>query len=263
MDETTTGILFAIGAILGWGSFGFPIKYWKVTDINPIIIQLYFSLSIFLSSWLILLYTEFHFTYLGVIGASMWVTSSIMSFLAIKFAGLAIAQGIWSGAVIIVSFLWGAIYFKEQITSIGAVTGGVILIIIGVSSLSTCNTQVQLKLPGPLRFLYNLRWIFIMPADWRDLESIPLLSEDESADQLKDYRYRYHSSSHLPKLEEEDDGSNIEHEVGEDPFSVYLFGVGALLAVILGILSGCIFVPMHFLPEVTLLLLIIFTKNDD
>ena len=65
IEEEYLGLIYAVGAIMGWGCYGLPLKYFKVTDINPIILQFYFSVAIFLSSFLLLIKFPFYFTYLG------------------------------------------------------------------------------------------------------------------------------------------------------------------------------------------------------
>jgi hypothetical protein len=48
-----------------WGSSGVPLKYKKLIDlkVEPIIIQFYISMTVFFTSWLVLIYTPFSFNY--------------------------------------------------------------------------------------------------------------------------------------------------------------------------------------------------------
>ena len=91
MIDSSIGYICAILSILSWGSFGLPLKYFNV-KLNPILIQIYFSISIFITCWLILIFIPFKFTFIGFIGAAIWIPCSILSFIAIKLAGLAVAQ---------------------------------------------------------------------------------------------------------------------------------------------------------------------------
>lgn len=61
------------------------------------VFQLYYSMSIFAANFLVLTFNDFHFTYWGIVGASLWVPASIFSIFAIKFLGISVATGLWAG----------------------------------------------------------------------------------------------------------------------------------------------------------------------
>ena len=251
MNDQTKGLLFALGATVGWGCYGLPLKYFHVTDINPIILQFYFSIAIFCSSWLILLQYEFIFTPLGFIGAAIWTNTSIISFIAIKYAGLAIAQGTWSGFVIIVSFFLGAFLFHEPIDNLPVVCIGLILIFFGIILISACDTQIHLTLPSSLDFLYNLNWIFV--AEYHDSEEFPLLQTTEE----KRVSYKKASESQ-PLIPNYNISSNRLRK--EDVKITHQFLIGVILAVLLGAASGCLFVPLKYLPSVCSFILFVITN---
>ena len=244
MNDQTIGLLFALGATICWGCYGLPLKYFHVTEINPIILQFYFSIAIFCSSWLILLQYEFIFTPLGFIGAAIWTNTSITSFLAIKYAGLAIAQGTWSGFVIIVSFLLGVFLYHEPIDNLPVVIFGLILIFFGIILISGCDTQIHLTLPSSFDFLYNLNWIFV--AEYHDSEEFPLLQLTDE----KRVTYKRASESQ-PLIPNYNISSNRLKK--EDVKITHQFLIGVILAVLLGAASGALFVPLKYLPSVCLL----------
>jgi len=64
MNETLIGYLSVIGAIIWFGSFALPLKSKKVQEsqVDPVVFQIYYSFSIFVSSWLVLVYVPFIFT---------------------------------------------------------------------------------------------------------------------------------------------------------------------------------------------------------
>jgi hypothetical protein len=77
----TTEITSTIGwtavaiAIVTWGSWSIPLRIKPVQRLNidPVISQLYVSIAVFVSSWLLLTYNSFQFTYYGIIGAGMFI----------------------------------------------------------------------------------------------------------------------------------------------------------------------------------------------
>ena len=53
--------------------------------------------------------------------------------IAVTNAGLAIGQGTWSSLIVLVSFFWGEIVFKEPLKAPSMAIGGLILLIFGSS----------------------------------------------------------------------------------------------------------------------------------
>lgn len=105
------------------------------------IVQTYMSTSVFITSWIVLTYNSFHFSYFGIIGAVLWVPASLCSVNAIKYLGLGIAQGIWAGLIILVSFLWGAVVFRDPVKSLWLSILGLVLIGFGIVGIATCKTE--------------------------------------------------------------------------------------------------------------------------
>ena len=99
VDDTLVGYLCVAGAAVCFGSFGVFVKAPAVqrAQVDPVVFQIYYSLAVFLSSWLLLIFYPFSWTWFGVAGAALWVPSSLLAILAINLAGMAIAQGVWSG----------------------------------------------------------------------------------------------------------------------------------------------------------------------
>ena len=99
LTDTELGYIAVILAILFFGSFALPVKTPSVVkaQVDPAVFQLYYSVAVFASSWLILLYVPFSFTAWGIVGALLWVPSNILALNAINYIGMALAQGTWSG----------------------------------------------------------------------------------------------------------------------------------------------------------------------
>jgi len=56
--------------------------------------------------------------------------------IAINCIGLGIAQGIWSGLIIVVNFFWGAFVFQEPLKSLGLSILGICLLMIGLVGMA-------------------------------------------------------------------------------------------------------------------------------
>lgn len=117
MEALAIGVLSAVGAIFFFGSYAVPMKTPAVlvANIDPIIFQSYKSFACFATSWLVLAYVPLKFTWWGMLGALIWVINGSAAVLAVQSVGIGLAQSLWSSLSIIVSYIWGAYVFKEEI----------------------------------------------------------------------------------------------------------------------------------------------------
>mmetsp|Transcript_17836 Transcript_17836/g.27285 ORF Transcript_17836/g.27285 Transcript_17836/m.27285 type:complete len:127 (+) Transcript_17836:196-576(+) len=113
------GWTYAILSILCFGSFGVPIKS-RVTvllNIDPLVFQTYKTLACLFTSPIVLLVpgTDFSFTPWGIVSGIFWVPAGVAAIVAVRLAGLAVGQGVWSSLIVLVSFIWGVGVFGEKV----------------------------------------------------------------------------------------------------------------------------------------------------
>ena len=226
-NNYTYGLLAVCGALVFFGSFATPLRIKELEDanVNPIVLQSYFSTSVYVSSLLVLTYIPFQFSWWGWMGSGLWLSSSLMSFLAIRFCGMAIAQSTWSGGTIIVSFLWGSLIFDEDVKNVGLAIVGIFLLCLGILGVSVCNVQKPVELPQLLSFLYLLP-VFVRPGE-SDSMSTTLLDAESINNKSKLEREFYDNSSQ---------DSGIEGEGSEKSGRLFLLGVA--LAALMGLPNG-------------------------
>ena len=134
--SATIGFLGALVAIILWGTYFVPMK--KVKDFDPFYYQLLMCNSIFLSSLVLaILLNAASISIFGFISGIMWTIGNVLSVFAVKYSGLAKSAPIWMSSVIMTSFFWGVIYFKEALSSISYGLAGILLLIIGIASISS------------------------------------------------------------------------------------------------------------------------------
>jgi len=177
-DDDSSGsledLLFGYGAVLlsalSFGSFVVPLKGKKFQEakLHPIILQFYFSISVFVTSFIQLPITGWEFSWWGWLGAFCWVIVSILSFVAIYQIGMAVPQAVWSGVTIIVSFLWGLILFNEGTKNLPLAIVGLVLMCVGISGVSLCNFRFAVDVPPYLSFLYAIP--FLVPAETTNIQ---------------------------------------------------------------------------------------------
>jgi len=134
--STTIGFATAIITILGLGSYLVPMK--RVKDYDPFYFQVLMCITAFVFSVIFsLVRGTFVFSALAFLSGFLWAGGNILSVLAVGRTGLARAAPIWMGGVIIVSFLWGMLFFREELSSIPASIIGIIALIAGIVLVSS------------------------------------------------------------------------------------------------------------------------------
>jgi glucose uptake protein GlcU len=132
----TCGWIAAVISVLSFGSFGVPIKSVKV-EVHPLVMQSYKTLVCFLTSWLVIfLGEEIRWSYWGIASGMFWVPGAACGIIGIRNAGLAVAVGIWSSIIVMTSFLFGFVFFKEEIKDFGETFMAFCLLIAGLLGMS-------------------------------------------------------------------------------------------------------------------------------
>jgi len=138
-DCQTCGLIAAFIGVLAWGTFGVPIKSNAAQRVNidPLVFQTYKTTMCFLTSWLILLYGEsFSFTPWGFVSGLFWVPGGIATVYGVKNAGLALGIGTVASCIVLVSFIWGILVFKEHLHNIYVACIGIIFLISGLIGMA-------------------------------------------------------------------------------------------------------------------------------
>lgn len=86
----------AVGAAVFFGSFNLPLKWLtQRVAVDPVLYQSSMAVGVALS---VLVVLPASFSILGILSAALWLTSSLFAIFAVNRAGLAVAQGVWSGS---------------------------------------------------------------------------------------------------------------------------------------------------------------------
>mmetsp|Transcript_11763 Transcript_11763/g.19575 ORF Transcript_11763/g.19575 Transcript_11763/m.19575 type:complete len:400 (-) Transcript_11763:330-1529(-) len=142
----------AVVACLAFGSFGVPVKGSRATrvDIDPLVMQSFKTFMCFATCWVVLLLgEEFTFTPWGIVSGLFWVPAGTAAIFAIRNAGLAVSQGIWSALIVLVSFCWGIFIFDEAVASRYVATLAILLMTVGLLGMS------QYSVPDEQLFEYT------------------------------------------------------------------------------------------------------------
>jgi glucose uptake protein GlcU len=203
MAATTVGLIYmcAILSAIFNGSFAalFKTKKMVALDIHPMVFQLYACGGIFVSSWLVLPFLSsnpdlfqddddddehhvgdtFRLSGYGVVAGFLFVLAVSGSFNAVHDIGVALAQGIWAGGAMVVSYLWGLVVFNQVPSNVGLSFVGLLLLVVGVLGIALSD-----KIARHIEHTYRIS------AGGSSNESVPLRSEvSESSGERDPERY--------------------------------------------------------------------------
>ena len=135
--SVAAGIGWGVMAMLLFGSCQVPLKSPAVVaaSVDPVVFQCYKTVSCFTTCWLTLLVVPLRFSWWGVVGAAMWVVNGVMASAAIQRAGIGVAQAIYSGFSVLVSFLWGAYYFGEPVAHLAGAWASLAVMCVGMATI--------------------------------------------------------------------------------------------------------------------------------
>lgn len=138
---TNLGFLAAIGAALSWGTWMVPFK--KSGSSNLIQFQAIIAVTIGISGLIISLILGYplNLNIYGLVSGVLWAIASAISLTAIVNLGLSRAVPLMASLVVLSSFLWGALVFKELPAGLTMGFFGIGLIILGVFVVSSTENM--------------------------------------------------------------------------------------------------------------------------
>lgn len=131
------GILAALGAALFWGSYVTPFKISKSK--NLLQFQALMTVGVFIFALIVSLIFKFplNFNFYAILSGIMWACANAVSLVVISDLGISRGVPVWVSLVILTSFLWGVLFFKELPAGFLMGFFGILLIVAGVILVST------------------------------------------------------------------------------------------------------------------------------
>ncbi len=127
------GLLPAISAAICWGTFFVPVRKVKVVDIWQL--QGATGIGVILFALPIGFLWGFQILPAGLLSGAIWATGNILALYSVKLIGLSRTSPFLAGFSILISFLWGILYFDEKfnymilaIIAVGLLLGGLVFI---------------------------------------------------------------------------------------------------------------------------------------
>lgn len=175
--DLLVGLLAVSVSIIGWGSYFVPMK--RIKSYDPFYFQLLVCLTIFSSSVLVsLAFSSFVISYFGILSGFLWATGNILATQAVRYSGLSRTTPVWMGIIILSSFVWGTLFFKEPVNSLLLGTAGLLLLIAGIFFISRTNDSNEATSSKGIIFAIIAGLVFgtyLVPLKLSGLEPIPFL----------------------------------------------------------------------------------------
>lgn len=148
-SSETCGWMAALVSCVAFGSFAVPVKSdaSKRCNVDPLVFQSYKTFVCFITSFLSLplFHQPLYFTAWGIVSAAFWVPAGVLAIYAVKNAGLAISQGVWSSFIVLISFIWGIFIFNESVKSRLGASFAILTMIIGLWGMSFYSSPMKLQ----------------------------------------------------------------------------------------------------------------------
>lgn len=125
-------LTFALLAAVGWGTYFVPVKKQN----NSYEIQAGIGIGAIIFSLISLLfYASLSINIYGIVAGIIWSTANLSMIVAVREIGLARATPLTGSIVIITSFLWGLLYFNEELSSLFYALAGIIALIVAMQMI--------------------------------------------------------------------------------------------------------------------------------
>ena len=217
-------------------------------DIDPLVMQSYKTFMCLASCWVVLLLgEEFTYTPWGIVSGLFWVPAGTAAIFAIRNAGLAVSQGVWSALIVLVSFFWGIFIFDEAVASRHVATFAILLMVVGLWGMS------HYSVPDEQHLNYAPASDASEESERVDFENHRVLSLHDEEDNIADGSVEMERSevSHIAAMHDTDVNIPLapiseEHQIHHFNCNWSRRHLGLACAVFNGVWGGSIMVPMHY-----------------
>lgn len=144
----TLGLLPAIGAAICWGSFFVPVRKVKVMDIWQL--QGATGIGVMLFAIPMGFFSGFQILPAGLLSGALWAAGNILALYSVRLIGLSRTSPFLAGFSILVSFLWGVLYFNEKFNYMVLAVIAIGLLLGGLAFVSNTSKNTPIRKRGYL-----------------------------------------------------------------------------------------------------------------
>jgi glucose uptake protein len=125
-----TGLISAIGSAICWGTFFVPVR--KVNVASILQLQGSTGIGVLLFAIPIAFFWGFEILPSGLLSGAIWTTGNILALYSVRLIGLSRTSPFLAGFSILVSFLWGILFFGEKFNYMALAMSAIGLLLAGL-----------------------------------------------------------------------------------------------------------------------------------
>lgn len=125
-----SGLTSAIGSAICWGTFFVPVR--KVNVVNIWQLQGSTGIGVLLFAIPIAFFWGFDILPSGLLSGAIWTAGNILALYSVRLIGLSRTSPFLAGFSILVSFIWGILFFGEKFNYMILVIGAIGLLLAGL-----------------------------------------------------------------------------------------------------------------------------------
>ncbi len=131
------GLMSSIGSAVCWGTFFVPVK--KVNVVNILQLQGSTGIGVILFAVPIGFFWGFEILPGGLLSGVIWTAGNVLALYSVRLIGLSRTSPFLAGFSIIVSFLWGILFFGEKFNYMILAIGAVGLLLAGLPFVASAS----------------------------------------------------------------------------------------------------------------------------
>ena len=139
------GLLSAVVSAISWGTFFVPVR--KVNIVNVWQLQGATGIGVLLFAIPVGIFWGFDILPSGLLSGAIWTAGNILALYSVRLIGLARTSPFLAGFSILVSFMWGILFFSEKFNYMVLAIAAIGLLLAGLPFVSNAakSSMVQRK----------------------------------------------------------------------------------------------------------------------
>ena len=140
------GLMSSIGSSVCWGTFFVPVR--KVTVANIWQLQGSTGIGVILFAIPISFFWGFEILPSGLLSGAIWTAGNILALYSVRLIGLSRTSPFLAGFSILVSFLWGILFFGEKFSYMPLAIGAIGLLLAGLPFITSAAKTSTIQRKG-------------------------------------------------------------------------------------------------------------------
>ena len=142
------GLISSVGSAISWGTFFVPVR--KVNVVNILQLQGSTGIGVILFAIPIGFLWGFEILPSGILSGVIWTAGNVLALYSVRLIGLSRTSPFLAGFSIIVSFLWGILFFGEKFNYMVLAIGSVGLLLAGLPFVASASKASIVQRKGYL-----------------------------------------------------------------------------------------------------------------